>query len=317
MSRRSISKFQLFITLILFLQSGFSYSQSSPGLIKREIMSIGLKRSYYLHLPENYNNNDEKLPVLFVLHGGGNRGDGKTLANRLNFNSLADSSNFIAVYPNGIDGIWNDGRGITFEGPGDTTINDVGFISDLIDQLINNYNADAGRIYVTGLSNGGMMTLRLGCELSSKIAAIAPVIANFPRSIFNKCHPKAPVPILIMNGTNDPLVPWNGGYVKFFRRKMGKVVSTKETVQFWVRHNQCDTIPIVQNLPDTDKDDQSSVVVTTYPNKKYGAEVVLYTIKGGGHTLPGSNMPDRPFLLGRKNNDIVGEKVILKFFNIF
>jgi polyhydroxybutyrate depolymerase len=117
-----------------------------------------------------------------------------------------------------------------------------------------------------------------------------------------------------MNGTDDPLIPYNGGYVRFFRKKMGEVVSTKETISFWVKSNNCSAAPVIKALPDRDKSDHSRVVVTSYKKPYNKCDVVLYTIKGGGHTLPGSNTPNRPRVLGWKNNDIDGAKVIWEFF---
>jgi polyhydroxybutyrate depolymerase len=254
------------------------------------------------------------MPVVFVLHGGG-KADGDELAQRTGFNNLANRDGFIAVYPNGVDAQWKDGRGRTFRrAKDDIKLNDVGFISELIDLFIHNYKGDQHRIYVTGLSNGGMMTFRIGCEISSKIAAIAPVIANIPKNIVDRCLPDSPLPVLLMNGTEDPLVPWNGGSVKLFRRRMGEVISTRESVQFWVKHNQCKPIPEVKMLPDNDKSDDSRVEVSTYKNSTNNADVILYKIIGGGHSLPGSNIPDRPWLLGRKNNDINGPEIIWQFF---
>jgi len=92
------------------------------------------------------------------------------------------------------------------------------------------YAVDAERIYVTGLSNGGMKMLRLGCELDEKIAAIAPVIASMPKNISATCAPAGPLPVLFMNGTYDPIVPWNGGDVRVFRKSLGAVLSTQATV---------------------------------------------------------------------------------------
>lgn len=272
----------------------------------------GKERAYYLHLPHAYRSEAE-LPLVIVLHGGG-KGNGLTLEKHLGFTALADSEGFVVVYPNGVDNNWRDGRGVTYRGANDDSVDDIGFISQLIDHLTKVYKIDSKRVYITGLSNGGMMTLRLGCELSSKLAAIAPVIANMPKNIIDVCKPDAPLAILLMNGTADPLVPYNGGHVHFFRRKMGEVASTTETVSFWVNHNHCNAIPKTSKLPDIDLTDGSRVTVTQFANPTNGCEVILYTIHGGGHTLPGSSIPDRPRLLGRKNKDINGAEVIWKFF---
>jgi len=304
-------KWSIVVASIL-IHSAFANSQTGKSLVKKEFMSGGLLRSYYLHLPPDFNQK-MTLPVVFILHGGG-KADGDELAKYTGFDEIADREGFIAVYPNGVDAQWNDGRGQTYREKDNTDVDDVGFFSALIDTIIRNHEGDPSRVYVTGLSNGGMMTLRLGCEISSKLAAIAPIIANIPKNIYGKCEPDATLPVLLMNGTKDPLVPWDGGYVRFFRRTMGEVVSTEETVRFWVRQNHCDTIPKVMELPDKDPSDGSTVKTSTYPNGENGSEVILYAIEGGGHSLPGSDIPEKPFITGKKNNDIDGAEVIWKFF---
>jgi polyhydroxybutyrate depolymerase len=299
----------LCVSLVPFVSAQPSHANLTLGSIRFD----DLERTYYLHLSPNYESST-KLPVVFVLHGGG-KADGDEVAERTGYMKIADRENFVSVYPNGVDSQWNDGRGKTFRRPkGNTNVDDVGFISALIDHLIRDYKGDPRKIYVTGLSNGGMMTLRLGCEISSKLAAIAPVIANMPENIVKNCKPDSPLPVLLMNGTEDPLVPWNGGSVKFFRREMGEVVSTAETMQFWVKHNQCNSTPEIVMLPNNDRNNGSRVQVSTYTNNTNGAEAILYTIMGGGHSFPGSNIPNRPRILGKKNNDINGSEIIWKFF---
>ncbi|MEE9303706.1 MAG: PHB depolymerase family esterase [Thiotrichaceae bacterium] len=316
-------------TFLLFYQTSYAFEKRTEKVSSAEASKFSKaqlslekihhnrqERSYYLHLPNDLPHNRKpatNLPLILVLHGGG-KADGDETAKHTGYNTLADKHGFIVAYPNGLNAQWNDGRGKTYRNTNNASTDDVGFISVLIDTLIRDYKADANRVYVTGLSNGGMMTLRLGCELSSKLAAIAPVIANIPQNIIGKCKPDSPLPVLIMNGTNDPLVPWNGGDVKFFRKKMGKVVSTRETVKFWVKHNQCNPVPSRRAVPNTDKTDHSKIVVTTYSCRNKNNEVVLYAVHGGGHAFPGSNTRDLPRILGRKNKDIKGADVIWKFF---
>jgi polyhydroxybutyrate depolymerase len=227
-----------------------SVQASQTGLANKKIYFNGIERSYYLHLPPSHKT-AVQLPAVLVFHGGG-KADGDELAKYTGFDEIADREDFIAVYPNGVDAQWNDGRGKTFRKADNTDVDDVGFVSALIDHIIRDYNGDPSKVYATGLSNGGMMTLRLGCEISSKLAAIAPVIANIPKNVIEKCEPDSPLPVLLMNGTEDPLVPWGGGYVRFFRRTMGEVVSTEETIRFWVKQNRCNSAPEVKILPDKD-----------------------------------------------------------------
>lgn len=287
--------------------------EASPrGLEEQTITVGGVDRTYYLHAPRG-RRSERARPLVLVLHGGG-KGDGMTVAKSLGFTQLADRHGFVVAYPNGIDAQWNDGRGETYSGDLDASVDDVGFISALIDELVRTERVDPDRVYVTGISNGGMMTLRLGCELSDKLAAIAPIAANIPANIVEGCEPERALPVLVMNGTADPLVPWEGGEVHFGRKTMGEVVSTAETVGFWVERDGCGKTPSVRELPDRDTGDNSTVRVSTYAGGEGGSEVVLYAIEGGGHTLPGSAMPDIERLFGAKNMDIDGAAVIWDFF---
>jgi polyhydroxybutyrate depolymerase len=301
----------MLLSLILILSISI-FPQEEVDLQFHSFFHNGIERTYYLHLPRNFSGSTS-FPLVMILHGG--KGDGRKIAENFGFNKIADREGFVAVYPNGIDSRWNDGRGATFnKKEGIENIDDVGFLSSLIDTMIANYKIDANRVFITGVSNGGMMTFRLGCEITSKLTAIAPVIANISKNIVGSCAPKSFLPVLIMNGTDDPLVPWKGGQVKFLWREMGEVLSTENSVRFWVEHNKCFEKPVKETLPDTDPEDDSRVIVVIYKNKENNVEVVLYAIVGGGHNIPGGNTPDISFLLGNKNNDINAAEVIWKFF---
>lgn len=303
------------LVILLSAISSYVFAKQSPhdGLRLEKIHHDGRQRSFYLHLPPQHTSSDQ-FPLLLALHGGG-RADGDELAERTGYNKLADQKGFIVAYPNGIDAQWNDGRGKTARKSDKIIlIDDVGFLSALIDHLINTHNVDPSRVYMTGLSNGGMMTLRMGCEASNKLTAIAPVIANMPAKLANTCRPDSQLPMLLMNGTQDPMVPWQGGTVRFMRKKMGNVLSTDETLKLWRKLNQCSSVTSVEMLPDTDKTDGSVVRVVRYQCASNHADVILYAIEGGGHNFPGSNTPDLPRLLGNKNNDINGPEVIVSFF---
>jgi polyhydroxybutyrate depolymerase len=308
-----LKKINLLCLFLLLSFLGCHSFASNEKLQKKTFLHDGIERTYWLYLPDKYSSSNNTLPLVMILHGGG-RCQGEEFAERTGYMPIAEREGFIALFPDGIDNQWNDGRGKSFRKNKDNAnIDDVGFLSDLIDYSIKNYRADPERIYLTGLSNGGMMTLRMGIEKSSTFAAIASVIANIPVNISSSV-PEKPLAVLIMNGTDDPLVPWKGGAVKVFGKEYGDVISTTETVNFWVKHNSCNEIPSVAELPDKDKTDHSTVKVSIYGEGKEGSEVVLYEIKGGGHSFPGSNAPESPYLVGYKNKDIVATEIIWEFF---
>jgi polyhydroxybutyrate depolymerase len=290
----------------------------SGGVDQRaSLMHDDLERTFLIHLPA-LNDNSEKIPLVIALHGRGGNGKSMVILTHKGFDKLAEKDRFIVVYPDGIELNWNDGR--MDEEADDRAhrenINDVGFISALIDLMINDYNADPKRIYVTGISNGAIMAYRLACELSHKITAIAPVDGNIPYMLFHECSPSMPVSVLAINNVNDPLVPYEGGeiYGSFHRIKLGKVLSVDESVGFWVKRNMCSTEPVVVEEPDRDPKDGTRVTRKEYINTIDGNEVILYSIDGGGHTWPGGLQYLPAWVVGKTSRDIDATQIIWSFF---
>ncbi len=279
------------------------------GMGLHPVTHDGSERNFYIFTPKDIGDNP---PCVIVLHGGG-KPDGDGVAKRIDLNPIAEREGFIAVYPNGIDSQWNDGRGSTFRRKDDNTdIDDVGFLSAVMDTLISGWNVDPERIYILGISNGGMMALRLGCEIPDRIAAMAVLIASIPLNIIDECDHSSPLPILIMNSTDDPFVPWDGGKVTILGREHGHVVSTWQTVEHWKGINNTQNYARIDTLPDIFKRDRSTVIRHIYGGE---APVILYEIKGGGHNVPSSDFENIPFLLGRKNRDIEAMEEIWGFFD--
>ena len=275
------------------------------------------KRSYIIHIPPSYTKAIH-TPLLLVLHGGGATAYSMVNLTHGEFNLLSDKEGFIVVYPVGINKYWHDGRGNKAAHYQKDTkdIDDTGFISTLIDNLLFKYNLDSSQVFITGMSNGAIMTYRLGCELSRKIAAIAPVDGNISKNIISSCIPVNPVSVLSINSTKDPLVPWNGGMVTgpFGRKKFGEVLSVNQSIEFWVKNNECNSIPIITKLPDTDPNDGSIVKRFVYHSDKKGTDVVLYAIEGGGHTWPEGKQYLPVEIIGHTCNDFDATYVIWEFF---
>ncbi len=284
---------------------------ASPKLSKRALSHGGLTRVYYLHEPTGAAKGPR--PVVFVLHGGGGAG-AEEMERRFGFARLGDREGFITVYPAGVDGQWNDGRGKTFRrSKGNADVDDVGFIRAAMDDLIQAGKADPSRMYVTGFSNGGMMTYRLGIELGDRLAAIAAGIANLPANLQDKTPARA-LPVLIMNGTDDPMMPWQGGEVRVLGRAYGAVLSTEATVEFWRTAARLPDRPTVERLPDLAPNDGCRVEVRRWKASNAEPEVVLYALLGGGHQIPGGNTPKAPRLVGNQCLDIHATEVIWSFF---
>ncbi|BCW97070.1 MAG: PHB depolymerase family esterase [Fimbriimonadales bacterium] len=286
--------------------------ESSPELVRYTLVWQNRERVYHVHYPNN-ERPDAPKALVFVLHGGGGA-SAYEMARRTGMNRIADREDFIVVYPAGVDGYWNDGRAKNFRrAQNSADVDDVGFIAAIIDALVRQGHADSKRVYVMGVSNGGMMAYRLGIELGHRLAAIAPVIANLPESLSSK-KPMRPLPVLMMNGTDDPIIPWNGGAVGVFGRGPGAMLSTDRTVQYWVDAANLPRKPATRALEDRAPQDGCTVEVDEYREAGNPVEVVLYRIKGGGHYLPGGNTPNRSGSLGKKCMDINGAEVIWSFF---
>lgn len=254
----------------------------SPSTVRIEV--LGQYRDYIIHVPPNHF--ESPLPLVIAFHGG--QGNGRLFALQTGFSRLARQEGFIVVYPNAI-GLWNDGRKSTAMGP-----DDIAFTRALIDELINNYGIDRKRVYATGASNGGMMTLRLACELHDRIAAFAAVIASLP--VDYTCPPGPPVPLMLINDVEDCFIPWEGGNVRtgFGRGAGGKVISVPDNVRYWQRRNGCGPSISPQRIhvwekPSTEGAGRRSISVEIhrFPKCKAGAELVFLRVHGGGHTWLG------------------------------
>ena len=192
------------------------------------------------------------------------------------------------------------------------TATPMALVLALVERLSEDYNVDPARIYVTGASNGGMMTQRLACEASTVFAAAAVVIASQPVNL--DCLPDRPISILFMNGTDDPLMPYEGGQVRFYRQQLGEVLSTQETVTFWAGVNGCDPAPVTEMLPDLDPEDGTRIRLDAYFGCDQGSRVLLYTMQGGGHTWPGGSQYLPRSVIGRVSRDLKANAVIWTFF---
>jgi polyhydroxybutyrate depolymerase len=312
----------LFLSGVILLSvffSGCINIPDDPNTHIRTIFHDGLDRTYRIHIPPSYNNST-KNPLVFVLHGGwaarsaGERGEHMEEKTTLKgFNILSDNEGFIVVYPEGIDSHWNDGRKNVSNN--NENIDDVGFISALIENLTEEFNIDSKRIYVAGMSNGAMMSYRLAFELSEKIAAIAPVVGSITEDLIAEYEPSRPVSVLVISGTDDTLMPWDGGDIIFFFRflKRGKVLSVNDSVEYWVEYNNCNSTPNITWLPDKDPRDGTLVRREIYSQGDNETEVVLYAIEGGGHTWPDGGSMSK-FLFGNTCRDINANEIIWEFF---
>lgn len=234
----------------------------------------GQLRTYRLYLPSSARP-ERALPLVLVLHGFG--GSGAQVERSTGFSVLAEAHDFIAVYPDGLILDPRGGaRGWRTE-PG-TPVDDVEFLTLLLDSVQAAYPVDPARVSVTGHSNGGSMTYRFACDRASRVAAAASVAGPG----VGQCAPERAVPLLIIHGTADRTVPYAGGPGLFgihFR-------PVQEMVDLWAARNACDPEAELTSPPD-----QADVVLAVHRACAGGSAVRFYTIVGGSHRWPGDTLP--------------------------
>ena len=272
----------------------FELRAATPGDTSGTLEIGGRTRTYTVHIPPGYDGKTA-APLVLVLHGATQSSRG---AERMSgMSEKADKEGFLVVYPEGTGRIkdiptWNSGAccGYAME----NKVDDIAFLSTLIDKLGQNYAIDSKRVFATGISNGGMMSYRLGCDLADKVAAIAPVegAQDIP------CHSSQPVSVLVFHGTDDHLVPFNGGSTPFQMGSKRSDTPVADTITFWAKEDGCSEGPVHE---------ETSVLHTDkYFGCRNGTTVDLYAIQGGHHAWPGTRI---------SGNTVPATDIIWAFFS--
>ncbi|MEM1118990.1 MAG: PHB depolymerase family esterase [Bacteroidota bacterium] len=291
----------------------FSLPKSEGQVLEKTMMVDGLEREYLLYLPEGYITGEE-LPLVLHFHGFGI--NAQTQMELARMNEVADTGRFIIAYPQGTivkmnaPGTPSEGPGFNVSYPGDTSlfiteVDDVSFVDQLIDELDRHYNIDLTRVYATGWSNGGNMSHVLACELSDRIAAIAPVAGT---AFFRReCPNPRSLPILQIHGTMDPIIDYDLGNVS----QTGDISGVGAYLDYWLASNNCEGEPTVTMLPDLTDSDSSTVELQVWEGCEQ--EVRHFKVLNGGHQWPGGiNL--FPFV-GNFNLDFSASAEIWKFFS--
>src|ERR1700760_4434632 len=269
----------------------------------------GAKRTFSAQLADT-----RPAPLVVVLHG--NTQTGADMAKRTSWPAVAKREHFTVAFPDGLSRAWADLRSSEMRAgrtPPEGT-DDVAFIAKLVETYVADGTADPQRVYVTGLSNGGAMTRTLACKRADLFAAPASVIMNFTDDIANACQPSRPIPMLMMNGTADPLIPYEGGRGTS-RFAVDGFWSAEKTLRFWRKVNGCEESDAAStDLADKDPNDQSTVTLIS-SHCPAGRDALLYRVNDGGHRMPGGFADTRfsrlvDLIFGPQNRDIDGAEVI-------
>jgi polyhydroxybutyrate depolymerase len=304
-----------------------------------------VSRSYTVHLPKGYDQG-QHYPVLVLLHARNQ--DADNMARLTHFNQFADNDGVIAVYVNALRGQWNigvrpeqssitprrgggrrggwggggwPGGGGGYPGGGQgggqnpeaTTRNrpepadDVAFLNQMLDALALKYSLDTRRIYAAGLEDGGFMALRVGCNMADRVAAVAAVGAALPKTMI--CLPSRAVPALFINGTDDPIVSDSGGN---YKPGQFHVLSSEDSAKAWAKFDRCAEKPAQAKIPPLQKGGKETKTYT-YSGCQDNAQVVLYSVKGGGSTWPGGEQYMSEKEVGKTSDAINANESIWSF----
>lgn len=314
-----------------------------------------VERTFVVHLPKGYDANQKyKYPLVMVLHSTNQ--DANDISRLTRFDELSDRDSVIVVYPNALHGRWNLGvaeevpqqpsRGMGRRGgygrggypgggypggyPGGGSpqggsqtqrerrsqpADDIAFFNAMLDKLSSEYAVDTTAIYATGLADGGFMDIHLGCAMADRIAAIAPVAAEVPKKL--ECTPSRPIPVLMINGTDDPIVKYNGGHYKGASSGgSGEGVATlsaEDSAKYFARLDNCAKKPEHTKIAAKEKGGLKTEV-DTFAGCQQNAQVVLYAVDGGGDTWPGGEqyMPEKE--VGKTSTDLKANEVMWSFF---
>ncbi|MGE0664504.1 MAG: PHB depolymerase family esterase [Hyphomonadaceae bacterium] len=295
----------------------FFFNRASFALPRAN--SSGRSRSWIVYAPSRYDPT-QPTPVVVLLHGRPGNAGGMAFLSGMN--SVAENNNFIVVYPDGIDNEWNaqfdlSARSISLTGRRSTLPqDDVGFLQTLMDDIAVDFNIDRSRLYLGGFSNGGFMTYRMACSAADTFAAFAAVSGNLYMELSRHCQRSPPTPILIMNGTADPSVPYEGVLIQNPTEQGGDPIRISYGVQDGVallaRRNGCSLSGESTTFAEQGESPGTHIVRFKPHGCEPGKDVVLYMINGGGHTWPGHRRLQTE--MGATNMDMDAGEVIWDFF---
>lgn len=314
-----MSKIILILSILIVTSCSDKVLSQGNGqnlILNQKINIDGKEREYHVFVP----NDKPGKSLVILLHG--NRGNfneviGKSIVKSPQkiWLDIAREHNIIVVVPNGSLGSknkrgWNDCRS---DAKGNPETDDVLFISQVLVKIKKEHNHNVNKVFVAGVSNGGQMAIRLAMELPEKITAFAAIVASMPTN--SQCEDSTiPVSALFMNGTADPILPYEGGQMASDR---GLVKSTEESITYWNKRNGIMNKPVETTINDTIKKDKSTAIKLLYKNGINKTEVVLYKIINGGHTEPSRTEKYRKFyksIVGNQNEDIEMANEVWKFF---
>jgi len=294
-----------------YIQSQFPEEPPLAGVLSEDrLMFEGQDRRYLTYMPGS----GAPKSILFMLHGSGSDPERSRSGMTFEFDTIADESDVLVVYPEGFENHWNDCRSALPYSATAENIDDVGFLLALKDKLAGEYGISEESVFLVGMSNGGHMAYRLAYEAPESFQGFAIIASNIPAESNFKCTPSGkPVNIMMIAGTKDPINPYGGGVVSIFGGdEEGLVQSAQDSADYWAMLAGYGDNPELKEYPDVNTDDQSKASALIWAGRQEGS-VKLLTLDGGGHAVPHPSTKFPPFF-GPTNQDLNGPREIWSFF---
>jgi polyhydroxybutyrate depolymerase len=308
----------VFVTTLAFLSVLYVdlfrlHSWQSPpttGSYKSNKLTIDtLKRSFNYYLPQNLEPNAK---LIFIFHGSHSSPETIRKQTAYQFDYLANNNDFIAVYPSGFEGSWNDCRASAKYSANTNNINDPAFVTAMIEYFGKQYTIDRTQIFALGLSNGGQFIYRLAHELPATFAGFAAIAANPPIAENFDCIASGkPVSMVILNGTADPLNPYDGGLVDVYGdTSRGHVISSIDNGDYWRTLANLDQFSETILTKETD----NSVIKVHWASAQASQQVALFTFNNSGHVIPSSKVKFQR-IRGPNPAELDASELIWQFFS--
>lgn len=268
-------------------------------------------RTRTLTVVQHHQADARKAPIVLVFHGSMQTAAAIRSFTANSFDQIGAESGAIVAYLNGHKKHWNDARVANTSAARTDGVDDVAFTKAAIDLLVRRYNGDSTQVRAIGFSNGGQLVIRLIHEMPAALvgAAILSATQAVPDNFAPDSPQTQPLPVVLVHGTKDPIVPYAGGMTKMYRfRPRGLGLSAEETAAYYARRNGITTTPTTTPVStDVDRTDYRQ------PNRQ---PVTLYTVHEGGHTIPGPKTAHPRFLMGRTDHTLDTAHAINEFFGL-
>ena len=280
------------LALLLFLLLQFASSGEAQPVRPRTVRTLpetimhdGVKRSFLLHVPRSYEQ-QQFVPLVLALHG--DTSSAREMEELTRLNPLSAREGFIVVYPEGVSRGWNDGLSEQRSRGRRGAVDDVGFIAQIVAVLSSSYRVDPRRVYVVGYDEGAMMGFRAACELPGLFAAVASVMGTMPREVFQHCTPSEPLSVLLINGAEDRVIPLEDR--DRIRFRLPSLASVEQTARFWADANGCAPLPRFKTRMDLDVRRSGFAREAIYPQCRSNTQVMIFALHGSGHGWPSATL---------------------------